>query len=182
MASAFSHALMAITIGKTYSKKESTIKFFLLGCFCAVIPDADVLTFKLGISYDDFLGHRGFFHSFVFCLILSLIIIFVFYKSIKIFSAKGLLLLSFFFLCGSSHALLDMLTDGGRGVAIFAPFDNTRYFFPWRPIKVSPLSVSRFFSEYGWKVIKSEMIWIGIPCAIYMLALASIKKFRQKLN
>ena len=39
----------------------------------------------------------------------------------------------------ASHGVLDALTDGGPGVAFLAPFDDTRYFFPWRPIRVSPL-------------------------------------------
>jgi hypothetical protein len=31
------------------------------------------------------------------------------------------------------------MTDGGLGIAFFAPFDNTRYFLPFGPIKVSPI-------------------------------------------
>jgi len=41
------------------------------------------------------------------------------------------------------------MTDGGMGVAFFSPFDTTRYFLPWRPILVSPISVMRFLSERG---------------------------------
>jgi hypothetical protein len=26
------------------------------------------------------------------------------------------------------------MTNGGLGVAFFSPFDNGRYFLPWRPI------------------------------------------------
>jgi inner membrane protein len=179
MASAFGHALSAIAIGKTRSKKESVLKFFFLCCFCAVIPDADVLTFQFGIPYNHFLGHRGFFHSFFFSAWLAIIIVLIFYRKVKLYERKGMLLLLFFFLCASSHAVLDMMTDGGRGVAIFAPFNNNRYFFPLRPIKVSPLSIGKFFSSYGWEVIKSEMIWIGIPCTLYMLFISRYKKFRK---
>nr|HRC76832.1 rhodanese-like domain-containing protein [Kouleothrix sp.] len=32
------------------------------------------------------------------------------------------------------HGVLDAMTDGGLGVAFFAPFSATRYFFPFRPI------------------------------------------------
>lgn len=176
MASAFSHALAAVTVGKTFPKRTATLKFLLLGCFCAIIPDADVITFKFGIAYTDLFGHRGFFHSLFFCLLLAFLITFLFYRDKNSLSKEGLLLVLFFFLRGSSHALLDMLTDGGRGIAIFAPFDNTRYFFPWRPIKVSPLSVSGFFSEWGWAVIKNEFLWIGIPCFTYLLFLNFIRK------
>lgn len=53
----------------------------------------------------------------------------------------------FLFLSISSHGFLDAATDGGLGIAFFRPFSNYRYFFPWNPIVVSPLSVGRFFYQ-----------------------------------
>jgi inner membrane protein len=58
------------------------------------------------------------------------------------------------------------MTNGGLGVAFFSPFDNTRYFFPWRPILVSPISLARFFGGRGVAVIQSELIWIWIPTGL----------------
>ena len=46
------------------------------------------------------------------------------------------------------------------------PFDNARYFRPWRPIQVSPISVAHFFSERGLAVLRSEVIWIWIPTGL----------------
>lgn len=63
----------------------------------------------------------------------------------------------------ASHAILDMMTNGGLGVAIFSPFDLTRYFFDFRPVVVSPIGVVRFFSEWGLNVVKSEIVWIILP-------------------
>jgi hypothetical protein len=37
------------------------------------------------------------------------------------------------FLATASHGVLDATTNGGLGVAFFSPFDNRRYFLPWRP-------------------------------------------------
>ncbi len=68
-----------------------------------------------------------------------------------------------------SHGLLDALTDGGLGIAFFAPFNETRYFFPWRPIMVSPIGLSQFFSSWGLGVLLSELIWIGIPVTFWLL-------------
>jgi inner membrane protein len=48
----------------------------------------------------------------------------------------------------ASHPLLDTLTNGGLGCALFWPFDDARYFAPWRPIPVSPIGLG-FFSPYG---------------------------------
>jgi inner membrane protein len=79
----------------------------------------------------------------------------------------GLLAL-YFVAITASHGVLDALTSGGPGVAFFAPFDSTRYFFPWRPIPVSPLA-SRFFSEWGWRVFSAELALIWLPAGIVAL-------------
>ncbi|WP_299672370.1 metal-dependent hydrolase [uncultured Polaribacter sp.] len=175
MASIFGHALVSIALGKSFSKKEQTWKFFTLAIICAIIPDADVIGFNFNISYASFWGHRGFSHSFLFAFILGVLVTFLFYR--KLFLTKrGIILILFFFLCTASHSILDAMTTGGRGVAFFSPFNDTRYFFPWRPIKVSPIGIMRFFSERGIKVISSELIWIGIPSIIYIIIILFMKR------
>ena len=180
MASAFAHALAAVAIGKTLPSKYTSAKFWLLGIICTIIPDADVVMFKLGIPYEHVLGHRGFSHSLVFALLLGILVTAIFYRSIKLTSKDGVLLILFFSLCTASHILLDALTNGGLGVAVFAPFDNTRYFLPWRPIQVSPIGVSNFFSEWGWSVIKSELVWVGLPSVVYILFTSIFKPGKDK--
>jgi inner membrane protein len=163
MASLFSHALAAYTIGKSGPKPVRSRKFLLACCACAMIPDLDVVMFNF-VPYDHFLGHRGFFHSMFFCMLLAVVFTLLFFRK----RAEQSLTILYLFLCGTSHALLDMLTNGGLGVAIFSPFDNERYFFPFRPIKVSPIGVKHFFSQWGLNVILSEVIWIGIPCVLLL--------------
>ena len=41
------------------------------------------------------------------------------------------------------------MTNGGLGVSLRSPLDTTRYFLPWRPIQVPPISLRRFFSDEG---------------------------------
>jgi inner membrane protein len=55
-----------------------------------------------------------------------------------------------------THPLLDMLTDGGSGVMLLFPFSTERLFFPWRPIRVSPLSIASFFDRAG-PILCSEL-------------------------
>src|SRR5207244_12820580 len=71
------------------------------------------------------------------------------------------------FLSSLSHPLLDALTNGGLGVGFFAPFSNRRYFFPYRPIKVSPIGISSFFSYRGFEVLLSELRWVWLPSSIF---------------
>jgi inner membrane protein len=176
MASAFGHAFTAIALGKTYPKSIASWKFIILGMICSVLPDADVITFALGIPYEHLFGHRGFFHSFLFAGMLGIFVTIVFYPK-QLTRWRGLGLMLYFSLCTASHSLLDAMTSGGLGVAFFSPWDNTRYFLPWRPIKVSPIGIENFFSEWGWKVIKSEMVWIGVPCLVVLMVVGVIRRW-----
>jgi inner membrane protein len=74
------------------------------------------------------------------------------------------------------------MTTGGLGVAFFSPFENSRYFLPYRPIKVSPMGLEQFFGEWGLEVIKSEIIWIGIPFLITVLSISICKKYLRNLR
>ncbi len=175
MASVFGHAIAAVTFGKLSGFKKPPAKFWILAILCSVLPDADVIMFKFGIPYMHPFGHRGFFHSIPFAFLLATFVTAIFFRETKFWSWRGMGLLLFFFICTASHGMFDAMTNGGRGIAFFSPFDNTRYFFPWRPIQVSPLGAGKFFSKWGWEVIKSELFWIGVPCGI-LLMLTYFKK------
>jgi inner membrane protein len=60
-----------------------------------------------------------------------------------------------------THPLLDSLTDGGLGVALFWPFTAERYFAPWTPIPVAPIGLG-MFSRYGAYVLFAEAA-VAVP-------------------
>ena len=68
------------------------------------------------------------------------------------------------------------MTTGGEGVGFFIPFDNSRYFFSLRPIKVSPIGINEFFSEWGINVLLSELKYIGVPCFVVLAILFCVRK------
>ncbi len=177
MASAFTHAIAAVAIGKVSMVKKTSLKFWVLIIFCAVIPDIDAIGFWMGVPYDSMFGHRGITHSLFFALLLAFTVTWFFYREEKTFSRRWWILLAVFFVAGASHGFLDAMTTGGRGVAFFAPFNDARYFFAFRPIKVSPISITRFFSERGWEILKSEFVWVWIPSFIVMGIAMVIKRF-----
>jgi inner membrane protein len=72
-------------------------------------------------------------------------------------------LTSYLVLAIASHGLLDGMTTGGLGVALLAPLSNTRYFFPWRPIAVSPIGIRPFFALHGLGILANEALWVGLP-------------------
>ena len=176
MASIFSHAVLAGTLGAVKHPKKQVFKYLALGVFCSAFPDVDVLAFKLGIPYEHLFGHRGFFHSLLFAYLQGLFIVRVFYSDLKFASRKSMTIGFYFFCCGVSHSLLDAMTNGGLGVAFFAPFDNTRYFLPWRPIEVSPVEISSFFGHWGIRVLKSELVYIVIPSFLITIASYAIRR------
>lgn len=178
MASAFGHALVAATLGSSFKRSLRTWKFILIGMLCSIIPDADVISFTFGIPYGAFWGHRGFTHSLLFAFLFAVFVTIVFYRK-KFRRWTVSLYVLYFFLCTASHSLLDAMTSGGLGVAFFSPWDNARYFLPYRPIKVSPIGVENFFSEWGKTVLLSEFYWIGLPCLLFF-ALVVVLRHRKK--
>ena len=169
MASIFGHGLVAYTIAKVSDSKSSKLLVFL-AIGSAMLPDLDVLSFNLGIDYAHPLGHRGFTHSILFAVLWSLTLALLFGKKRKLLFTIAL------FLSTLSHGLLDAMTTGGKGVGFLIPFNNSRYFFPFRPIKVSPIGVKEFFSEWGLTVIFSELKYIGLPCLVILLIYFFVRK------
>jgi len=168
MASEFAHAFVAVAMGKAFKNKELRWRELVLGAFCSVLPDLDVIGFLFGIEYGDLWGHRGMTHSVLFAALVAGIVVVVWYRAKPAVTLTGLFL--YFFLCTASHGVLDAMTDGGLGVAFFSPFDMTRYFFPVRPVLVSPIGISEFFNAYGVQVLVSEAAWIWLPsCALFIV-------------
>jgi inner membrane protein len=141
-----------------------------------MLPDADVIGFSFGIQYGDMFGHRGFTHSLLFAAVIGALVAWhvSHYSHLRTHPSHlshsshpshRLVLFVWFAAVTVSHGVLDAMTNGGRGIAFFAPFSNHRYFFPWRPIQVSPIGAG-FFSARGLSVLASEARWIWVPSAI----------------
>ena len=175
MPTPFSHVWAAIAISPLFKNKSSYFKLLLLGMFCTVIPDADVLAFDFGIPYEHLFGHRGITHSIFFSVLLGFLIVFIFYnKAFK--NGRWWPLFLFFFLCTFSHAFFDAMTNGGKGVAMFAPFYNERVFLPFRPIKVAPFTLDALMTDRGWRVLLSEFKVIWLPSILIFLIFWFVKR------
>jgi inner membrane protein len=174
MASAVSHALVALALGKVSQHKVMTWPVLLLGVLCSIVPDLDVIGFRYGIPYDDVWGHRGFTHSIFFAGLLSAGLVGLWFRRQSRAVMAGIFF--YLFLCTASHGVLDAMTDGGLGVAFFSPFDTTRYFFPVRPVVVSPIGIGGFFNEYGVRVLVSEVLWVWFPVGIAFMVLRALQR------
>lgn len=167
MATVFTHALAAASLGQAGKAGwRSDWRFWYIAVLCSILPDVDVLGFRFGIHYGDLWGHRGMTHSLLFAGVVAMVMAFRFKYPAPERWTLGVL----FFLITASHGLLDAMTNGGLGVALFSPFDRTRYFLPWTPVQVSPIGAGGFFSGRGIEVIWSEIVWLWGP----LLALGAL--------
>ncbi|HEX7287171.1 MAG TPA: metal-dependent hydrolase [Candidatus Angelobacter sp.] len=160
MASLFTHALVAASLGGTAQADwRNRARFWLLAIFCSALPDFDVIGFDFGVRYGDLWGHRGMTHSLIFAAVVAILAA----GTLGVRAGSGWKAALLFFLITVSHGFLDAMTDGGLGVAFFSPFDTSRYFFPWRPLHVSPIGAGGFFTARGWHVLQSEIVWVWLP-------------------
>jgi inner membrane protein len=152
MPTIISHPLVVVALRRWLGREPLPAAVVAAGAVGAVLPDLDVIGFARHVPYGSTFGHRGFTHSIVFALLVAILAALLLRRDRRTFA--------FVFLCTLSHPLLDALTNGGLGVAFFSPFTNRRFFFPWRPIEVSP--IGRF--DVG--VFFSEVRWVWLPCIV----------------
>ena len=135
----------------------------------SMLPDADVIGFSLGVRYEDPWGTaapptRSRSRSSSASRLESWP---------AWFKRPALRTALFAAVVLATHPLLDTLTDGGLGCALFWPFDLTRYFSPWRPIQVAPIGLA-FLSPYGAIVAMSEMV-LFLPLFVFALRPSDFK-------
>jgi inner membrane protein len=163
MASIISHAAAGAALSIAFAPDSAPGRYWPVAIVAAVLPDADSLLYYLRVTYYSTLGHRGFFHSPFLGIIVSFLLMFLFFRDEAAFSGRWFWYFFVFFLAWTSHGFLDALTNGGRGVAFLFPFSSKRYFLPWTPIQVSPMRIKSFFTARGWSVFQNELVWIWLP-------------------
>jgi len=170
MASAFTHTAVALAAGRIGAAGPMPARYWVGAVVLSVLPDADTLAFSFGIPYSHPLGHRGFFHSIPFAVGLAALATWLLFRS-----DRGRVFLVWA-VVGASHGVLDAATDGGLGIALFAPFSDARHFLPVRPLEVSPIGIGAFFGEWGLRVLASEIVWIWTPLALLLLLAEAVRR------
>ena len=143
------HSMIGLAAGALVDREKLPRRFWLLSLACPALPDLDVLAFTLGIPYADPLGHRGFFHSLPCALLLGVVVASLFSRHGGIRARAWWGWAVYFFAITASHGILDTFTNGGLGIALLSPMNNTRFFSPWAPIQVAPIGIRRFFQPLG---------------------------------
>jgi inner membrane protein len=136
----------------------------------SALPDLDVVAFSLGIPYAHPLGHRGFSHSLLFAALAGLAAGLLLFRRRRLRSVSWWQVVLLLALVTASHGFLDAFTDGGRGVGFLIPWSNQRFFFPWRPLAVSPIGVSGLTGARMTRVLGDELLWVWAPTVVLAAA------------
>ena len=175
MPTIITHALVGASAATLRPAGISGLKLGLAMAVLAVLPDVDVVGFRYGIAYGDVLGHRGLTHSLSFAAVTGVLVTVVLFPSVRRFPLRFLAVAALLFAATASHGVLDAFTNSGHGVGFFLPFDETRYFFPWRPLETSPLSVERFLNASGARILLNEMQWVWLPTALMITLVVGLR-------
>jgi inner membrane protein len=174
MPTVFTHAIVGLTASQLCLPKElqqdnrARLIFTGLSVALPIVPDLDGLFLPV-IPYAHLLGHRGLTHSIVFAVFLGAVATAFMVRQAQALKARQIWLVAYFSILTASHGLLDAMTSGGLGIALFAPLDNHRYFLPIRPIPASPIWPSQFISRYGLNVMIMESLLIWTVCCALLV-------------
>ncbi len=158
MPSVITHAAVGLSLARICASDSMPVSYWVLSAGLAMLPDLDVVGFRFGIPYGARFGHRGFSHS-LFCA--ALVGTAVALASAAAFAAPWWVMALYFSGVMASHGILDLFTNGGMGIAILSPFDDTRYFSPWRPVQVCLIG-TQFL--HPWNLPHFVVNWCGSGC------------------
>lgn len=176
MASVFSHPAVVLGLAPVFARARLPPRVWALGAACAVLPDIDAIGFHYGIPTRDLFGHRGITHSLAFAALTAFLLAALLFRG-QAWRGRRSIAGIFLFLCAATHGFLDAMTNGGPGVAFFAPFDAGRHFLPFRPIAVSPIGARGFFGPRGLVILRTELLWVWLPSLAVGLAAAAVAKY-----
>ncbi len=170
MPTVMTHTLVPLAAGLMLGNGRVPPRIIVAGMVLAMLPDADVIGFRLGIEYGDAWGHRGASHSLVSAAFVGALVA-------VLLRPKRMVWATIFLCCAmASHGLLDTLTNGGLGAALLWPFSEARIHAPFTPIAVSPIGISNFISARGLSVLASEARWVWLPCLLGVGLAFSIRR------
>jgi inner membrane protein len=151
----FGHVAIGMALGRAWdpsARARGRFAAAVLLSGLALLPDADVIAFPLGIPYAHPFGHRGASHSLFAAAVLAGVLALALRPILPFARAAA-----FAFLALASHGVLDAFTDGGLGIALAWPFTADRFFAPIQPIPVAPLGAG-MWSARGLYVIAFELV------------------------
>jgi hypothetical protein len=140
MASVISHAAAGITLSIAFGLEDSPARFWPVAIVTAVLPGLD--SFLSYFRYDPELGHRGFVHSPFLGLIVTFLLMPLFFRGEGFFSGGWFRFFPPFSRLDEPRQPRRNDERRARG-RLLSPFSSKRYFLPGTPIRVSPMRMKR---------------------------------------
>ena len=162
MPTPITHIIASIPMNSTVMRKTNTKKILFWSFVIAVIPDLDLIG---NVPINNIFGHRGFTHSLIFALLLTLLASVMFWREFKNDKSRFYLISLNFLLVAMMHPFLDAGTDRNYGVAFFSPWSNHRYSLPWAPINDKALGLWNYYVLGWWEIFKVEAVIIFVAIA-----------------
>lgn len=165
----FGHVAVGLLAGRLHggtpgsSARRASAGALALFAAVSMLPDADVFLVAMGASDAGAIGHRGASHSLSIALGIGLLCA----MAARRLGWPVLRTAMAGTLAVASHALLDVLGSGGRGLMVFWPWSSTRFFSPWRVFPDAPRGI-KLLSHAGLIELAIELA-IFSPITLYAL-------------
>ncbi|MBN2361144.1 MAG: metal-dependent hydrolase [Deltaproteobacteria bacterium] len=176
MATALTHAVMALPFAPRDSDGKVCKTALAIGALLAVAPDVDVLWWRL-LPGGHMLNHRGLTHSLLVAVVVGTLAAALARRLVRAPLDPRLSL--YLVACMVSHGLLDTFTRSALGVALLAPFDDTRYLAPVRFISAAWIAPLRALSHDHIAILGQELLWIWAPAVAIFVARGALTRHRR---
>jgi inner membrane protein len=170
MATDYTHAVVGLGLARLYATKPMPWTYWGLAAILPIVPDFDVFS---SAAYGTWLGHRGFTHSLVFALLLSIVVA---GATSRWFRSNWWSLSILFFAIIASHGFLDAITRGGENIPFFWPFGD-RY-GNWGLIPVSDIALELPDPRHS-RAIRGELLWVLLPTGLLVGLVAAYRRWKR---
>jgi inner membrane protein len=191
MCSAITHSLVGLAIARVGTSARMPARYWVAAALLAAAPDLDAIGYSLGLGPPggSIWSHRGLTHSLPFAVVVAGVGTLALFSHRIAESTRGVAMANLgwgspiprwqvwliFAVAMASHGLSDMATNGGAGIALFSPATAWRSKWAFTPVEVSPLSIGAFFSEWGVRVLWSELRWVLLPVGVVVAAVELVR-------
>jgi len=161
MASLFTHVAVPLVARRAVGVPEGIERRLDVALVLVSIwPDLDFATLPFEVRPGDLLGHRGLTHSIFVAIAVGLVASLLFPKSARRRVAPLLVVVAL------SHPIIDALTAGDLGVALFWPITRARLSFPFALVATCPVGLDEWLGYWGLLTIANEALYIVTPLAL----------------
>lgn len=182
MASAITHAALPVIVLAAVDLPEGTRRrVTIAAALCAMLPDLDVVTAMFEIRTWEPMGHRGVSHSLLIAALVALFVTTFWFHDLATGKREWRRVALVLFGATASHGLLDALTTGEVGVALFAPLTDARVWSPWKLLPSCPVGMSEYLGPWGLFTLANELFYVLIPVGLVVALVRAEPGERRRL-